>query len=278
MFKKRVITSLWGVPLLFAAVWFEQPLPWFTIIFALWGVLAVIEFYRLTASASVPAFPYLGIFLTLIFIISRNGDLLQALEPFLNLKLVVFIPLALTLVLPSFWLLIRPGNTGKMASWVWTIVGVIYIGWLLSHLVAMRDIGEGRNWVLFILFITFASDTAAFFTGNAIGRHKLAPGISPGKTWEGAIGGICGAVVVSLLFTLPSPLSVPIGWGQAIVLGLLGSLFGQLGDLVESLFKRRMGVKDSSNMVPGHGGFLDRLDSLLFGGAAVYYYIVFVIQ
>ncbi len=278
MLKKRVITSLWGIPLLFAAIWFEQPLPWFTLLFALWGVLAVFEFYRLARDASVPLFPYLGIFLTLLFIISRNTDLLLALDPYLDLKLAVFIPLALTLALPALRLLVRPGGKGKMTSWVWTVAGVIYIGWLLSHLVALRGTVYGRNWVFFILFVTFASDTVAFFIGNAIGRYKLAPGISPGKTWEGAIGGLCGAALISLLFTVPSPFSVPITWGQAIVLGLLGSLFGQLGDLVESSFKRRMGVKDSSNMVPGHGGFLDRLDSLLFGGAAVYYYVVFVIQ
>ncbi len=278
MLKKRVITALWGIPLLFAAIWFEQPLPWFTLIIALWGVLAVFEFYRLTTDAYLPSFPHLGMFLTLLFIISRNADLLLTLEPFLNTKLVILLPLALTLALPSLRVLVRPGTKRKMAGWVWTVAGVIYIGWLLSHLVALRDTADGRNWVLFILFVTFASDTAAFFIGNAVGRHKLAPGISPGKTWEGAIGGLCGAALISLLFSVPSPLSVPIGWGQAIVLGLLGSLFGQLGDLVESLFKRRMGVKDSSNMVPGHGGFLDRLDSLLFGGAAVFYYVVFVIQ
>lgn len=278
MFKKRVITSLWGIPLLFAAIWFEQPLPWFTVIFGLWGVLAVFEFYRLTSDASLPSFPYLGIFLTMLFIISRNADLLLALEPFLNLKLAVLLPLALTLALPALRLLLPSGKKGGMAAWVWTVAGVIYIGWLLSHLIALRGTVDGRNWVLFTMFVIFASDTAAFFIGSAIGRHKLAPGISPGKTWEGAIGGLCGAVLISLLFTLPSPLSIPLGWGQAIVLGLLVSLFGQLGDLLESLFKRRMGVKDSSSMMPGHGGFLDRLDSLLFGGAAVYYYVLFVIR
>ncbi len=278
MLKKRVITSLWGIPLLFAAIWFEQPLPWFTMVIALWGALAVFEFYRLTRGASLPSFSYLGIFLTLFFIISRDGDLLFALEPYIDLKIVIFLPLVLALALPSLRALIRPGEKGKMTGWIWTVAGVIYIGWLLSHLVALRSTVDGRNWVLFLLFVIMASDTAAFFLGNAFGKSKLAPDISPGKTREGAIGGLCGAAIVSLLFTLPSPLSVPILWGQAIILGLVGSIFGPFGDLVESLFKRRMGVKDSSNMVPGHGGFLDRIDSLLFGGVAVYYYVVFVIQ
>ncbi|GAF86347.1 unnamed protein product, partial [marine sediment metagenome] len=143
---------------------------------------------------------------------------------------------------------------------------------------ALRGLDDGRNWVFFALFVTFASDTTAFFIGRALGRHKLAPGISPGKTWEGAIGGILGAIVVSLFFTLNTPLILPLSWGQVILLGLLVSIFGQLGDLAESLFKRYTGVKDSGSVLPGHGGFLDRMDSVVFASAVVYYYVVWVIQ
>ena len=278
MLKKRVITSLWGIPLLFAAIWFEQPLPWFTLIIGLWGILAVYEYYRLTAGASIRTFSYLGIFLTLLFIISRDGDLISALAPYLDYKIVLFVPLVLTLVLPAVRILMRSGEKDKTAVWVWTVLGAIYLGWLLSHLVALRGLVDGRNWVLFTLFVIIASDSAAFFIGSAFGKHKMAPDISPSKTWEGAAGGLVGAVLVSLLFTLQSSLMVPIGWGVAIALGLVTSVFGQVGDLVESAFKRRMGVKDSGDKVPGHGGFLDRLDALLFGGAAVYYFVVVIVQ
>ena len=117
----------------------------------------------------------------------------------------------------------------------------------------------------------------AFFVGKLLGRHRLAPNISPAKTWEGAVGGVLGSILVSLFFVLPTPLELPLSYGQAIVLGLLVSVFGQLGDLVESLLKRNMQVKDSGNAIPGHGGFLDRIDSVIFAGVVVYYYIMFFV-
>ena len=167
-------------------------------------------------------------------------------------------------------------------SWVWTIAGILYVGWLLSHLVALRGLDdvrtvldEGQNWVFFALFTTFASDTTAFFAGIALGKHHLASSISPSKTWEGVIAGVFGAIIVSLLFTLRTPLQAPFDyWWQAIILGLLVSVFGQLGDLVESLLKRNMGVKESGRLIPGHGGILDRMDSVIFAGIVVYYYAI----
>ena len=148
---------------------------------------------------------------------------------------------------------------------------------LLGYMVAVRGLDDGRNWVYFTFFVTFASDTSAFFAGRALGRNKLAPDISPAKTREGAIGGVIGAVLVSLLFLLPTPLQLPFNWIHAIILGLLVSVFGQLGDLVESLLKRNAGVKDSGRLLPGHGGLLDRMDSVVFAGVVVYYYVVWVI-
>jgi phosphatidate cytidylyltransferase len=185
-------------------------------------------------------------------------------------------------MLSLIWLLLRPQKEGAFIGWAWTIAGILYVGWLLSYFVALRNVDPvnlevGRNWVFFALFTTFGSDTTAFFVGRALGRHHLAPHISPGKTWEGAIGGVFGAIIVSLLFTLPTPLSLPLGYGQAILLGLVVSIFGQLGDLTESLLKRNMGVKDSGKLLPGHGGFLDRIDSVVFAGVVVYYYVIWAI-
>jgi len=276
MLKKRVITALWGIPLLVAIVWFGEP--WFTILVAIWGVLAVFEFYRLVAASKVPPLTYFGLIWTLLFILSRNSNLLSILKPHFDLNLLTPLLLASTVVLPLIWLLIQAYKGKVFTRWAWTIAGILYVGWLLSHLLALRGLDDGRNWVFFALFITIASDTAAFFTGRALGRHKLAPRISPGKTREGAIGGILGAIIVSLFFILPTPLSLHFNWGQAILLGLLVSIFGQLGDLVESLFKRNMGVKDSGRLIPGHGGVLDRIDSVVFAGIVVYYYVIWVIQ
>lgn len=274
MLKQRVITALWGIPLLIVAIWFERPLPWFTILIAAWGLLAVLEFYRVVAASKVSPLKYFGAALTVLFILNRVPDLPTVLQSYLDIRLL----LTSLVVLPLIWLLLRRQKDGALASWVWTVAGILYIGWLMGYLVALRGIDEGRNWVFLMLFTTFASDTAAFFVGRAVGKHKLAPDISPAKTREGAAAGAVGAILISLFFTLPTPLYLPITWWQAALLGLLVSIFGQLGDLAESLFKRNMGVKDSGKLLPGHGGMLDRLDSIVFAGVVVYYYVVWLIQ
>ncbi len=278
MLKKRVITALWGIPLLGAAVWFDQPLPWFTVLVAIWGLLAALEFYRLVAASKVPPLTYFGLIWTLLFILSRNSDLLFILEPHFDLSLLTPLLLTSAVLLPLIWFLLRAQKEKAFTGWAWTIAGILYVGWLLSYLVALRGLDDGRNWIFFAFLVTFASDTTAFFTGRALGRHHLAPQVSPSKTWEGAVGGILGATIVSLFFILPTPLNLHLSWGQAMLLGLLVSILGQLGDLVESLFKRNMGVKDSGRLIPGHGGFLDRMDSVVFAGIVVYYYVIWVIQ
>ncbi len=278
MLSKRIVTSLCGIPLLIAIVWFDKPLPWFTIFIAIWGILAILEFYRLVTSANVVPLTYFGIIWTALLILSHEPDLLSILEPHFNINLLTPMLLTSAVIFSLIWLLLRTSKGSTFAGWAWTIAGILFVGWLLSYLVALRGLDDGRNWVFLALFTTFASDSAAFFTGRALGRHHLAPDISPGKTWEGTIGGIIGAIIVSLCFILPTPLKLDIGWVQAILLGFLVSIFGQLGDLVESLLKRNMEVKDSGNLIPGHGGILDRMDSIVFASVVVYYYVVWVIQ
>ena len=264
MLKKRIITGLWGIPLLIAAVWFDKPLPWFTVLVAIWGVLAVFEFYSMVATPKMTTLTYFGLTWTLLFIISPHFDY-DFLVPLL---------LSSVVILPLIWLLLRPRKEGAFITWAWTIAGILYVGWLLSYFIALRELDSGKAWVFFTVFTNSGSDTTAFFVGRALGRHKLAPSISPGKTWEGTVAGIFGAIIVSLLFTIPTPLSLPLSHGQAIFLGLLVSILGQLGDLVESLLKRNMGVKDSGKLIPGHGGALDRIDSIIFAGVVVYLYVL----
>jgi phosphatidate cytidylyltransferase len=268
MLKKRVITALWGIPLLIVVVWFEKPVPWFTVLIAIWGVLAVFEFYRLVAASKVLPLTYFGLVWTLLLIISPHCSYTETL-PLL---------LSSAVILPLVWFLVQKQKEEAFTRWAWTLAGILYMGWLLSYLVALRGLDDGRNWIFFTLFVTFASDTAAFFIGRAFGRHKLAPQISPGKTREGAVGGIFGAILVSLFFILPTPFILPITWWQAVLLGLLVSIFSQIGDLAESLFKRNMEAKDSGKLLPGHGGLLDRIDSVVFAGVVVYYYVVWMIQ
>ena len=258
MLKKRIITALWGIPLVFAVIWFGEP--WFTILVAIWGLLAAFEFYTMVAASKVPPLTYFGLVWTLLFILS----------PHFNYGFVVPLMLTSAVMLSLIWLLLRPQKEEAFARWTWTMAGILYVGWLLSYLVALRGLDDGRDWVFLALFTTFGSDTAAFFVGRTFGRHRLAPHISPGKTWEGTIGWVFGPIIVSLV--LVTLLNLPLNYGQAILLGLLVSIVGQLGDLVESVLKRNMGVKDSGKLIPGHGGALDRTDSVVFTTIVVYYF------
>jgi phosphatidate cytidylyltransferase len=274
MLKKRVITSLWGIPLLGAAVWFDEPLPWFTVFAAIWGLLAVFEFYKITAVSRILSLTCFGMLWTLFFI----------LHPHFDYEFLVPLLLTSAVVLSLILLVLNPRKEGTFTGWAWSIAGILYVGWLLSCLVALRlEPGPGafpdagRNFVFLAILATFGSDTAAFFVGRAVGKHRLAPRISPGKTWEGTIAGLFGAIIISLLFTLPTPLQLPLSYGQAILLGILVSVFGQFGDLAESLLKRNSGVKESGTLMPGHGGLLDRMDSVVFAGVVVYLYYIFVV-
>jgi phosphatidate cytidylyltransferase len=144
----------------------------------------------------------------------------------------------------------------------------LYCGLLIAALVGLR-LRFGVGWVILAFVTTWANDTFAYFAGHAFGRHKLFERISPKKTWEGFAGGIAGSVVGALVtrwLLLPGELSV----GGAVVVGLGAAVLGPLGDLAESMIKRAAGVKDSSRIIPGHGGLLDRIDALLFVGPWVY--------
>jgi phosphatidate cytidylyltransferase len=278
MLKKRLITALLIIPLLVTAVWFDEPLPWFTVFVATWGVLAVTEFYRMATTLKVLPLTGFGLIWTFLLILSRDSKLLATIEPHFDLNLLTLLLLTSAIVLPLIWLILRHRKIEAFTSWAWTLIGILYVGWLLGHLVALRGLDNlgysdyGNNLVFFTIFITFASDSTAFFIGRAWGRHHLAPRISPKKTWEGAIAGVFGAITASLLFN--ALFNLPFNYEQAILLGVAVSVFGQFGDLVESLFKRNMGVKESGNLLPGHGGFLDRMDSVAFAGVVVYYYVI----
>ncbi len=158
-----------------------------------------------------------------------------------------------------------------------TLFGALYTGLMLTSLILIRQIPAqqpdfflpdiwGGVLVFIVIFSTFANDAAAFFVGSKIGKHKMAPRISPKKSWEGFFAGLIASTLLWCL--IPLIPGMDIGWGWAIVGGILCGWVGILGDLVESRIKRSTGHKDSSNLLPGHGGFLDRCDSLLLVGAA----------
>ena len=142
------------------------------------------------------------------------------------------------------------------------LVGMVYAPMLLSCLIWLRQGSDGPGWILVLLCLSFAGDTAAFYAGTYLGRHPLAPKVSPKKTVEGAVGGLLGAVggaAVAKAFLLPA-----LPWPESLAFFVLAAIAGQIGDLFESVMKRTVGIKDSGELLPGHGGLLDRIDALLF--------------
>ena len=162
-----------------------------------------------------------------------------------------------------------------------TLFGAIYVGWLLCHVVMIKafdkdlsvlgyTLSSGSCIIMLVFLCTWATDTFAFFVGRKFGKKKLSPKSSPNKTVEGAFGGLIGSIVVGLC----AGFFIGVPWYHAFVLGFLFGIASQLGDLTESAIKREIGIKDFGNIMPGHGGFLDRIDSMLFTAPLAYYYII----
>ncbi len=260
--KQRVITALLAVPLLSLLVWLGNP--WFALLVAIGALLAAWEFYRLAEPSGEQPLRIFGLIWILLLVANAHFD-----SRFTA-------PLLTSAVLFSLiGIVFLPRKQKAFAGWAWTLAGILYIGWMLSHYISLRELSDGRGWVFLALFSTFAGDTFAFLIGRAAGRHLLAPTISPKKTWEGAIAGfvatIATALIISVFFKLP------LSYAHIIFLGSLIGISGQLGDLAESLLKRNAGAKDSGNLIPGHGGILDRIDSVIFTGVIVYYYVKWLI-
>ncbi len=271
MLKRRVITGVVGVPLVILAIWFDDPWPWFSLLIAAAALAGTYEFYHMANFDRREPLLYLGLLWALALVLS----------PHYHDRLPYVLPIVITatMLISLICLLCRPSREKAFGDWAWTIVGALYVGWMLSYWLNLRGLEDGRNWVYLAMLTTFANDTGAFFIGRSRGKHKLAPTISEAKTWEGAIGGlicaILGSLVIAMVLNLISPFTF-LYW-QIILLGFLVGLFAQLGDLVESLLKRNTGLKESGNLLPGHGGILDRFDSLIFVGVVVYYYVIWVV-
>jgi phosphatidate cytidylyltransferase len=180
--------------------------------------------------------------------------------------------LAILLFASLCWHVLRDRSSSRLENWLLPVGGALYIGWMGGHLLLVRALPQGAYWLFVVLAMTMLADTSAFFVGRTWGRHRLAPSISPNKTWEGLIGGIVAAVMGgSLLVALKG-----MNWVHGAALGVLLSTLPVFGDLGVSMIKRQVGVKDSGNLIPGHGGALDRVDALLLTGAVGYYYIIWV--
>ena len=176
------------------------------------------------------------------------------------------------LVAVSFLILARPGEIAAATARLGKATfGILYLGALTAPIAIMqRDLPSGPEWVLTVVAVSFANDTGAYFTGRALGRHKLYPLISPSKTVEGGIGGLAAGIL--MMFIARATYFDTLTVADCLLVAIPAAVVGPVGDLVESMLKRSAGVKDSGRLIPGHGGVLDRIDALLFVGAWVYAY------
>jgi phosphatidate cytidylyltransferase len=171
------------------------------------------------------------------------------------------------MLLAGAWFLAPRNYEGGFLGWMLTVGGVAYVGLLASHLGLLRQAPDGAWWVLVAFVITWAYDTGAYIAGSTVGSRPFMHHVSPKKTLEGVIGGLIVSTAAGLLAVPWVHLSAI----EALGLGLAGGVVAQTGDLIESMMKRQTGVKDSGTIIPGHGGLLDRIDSLLFVAALTYY-------
>jgi len=254
-----------GAPLVALIIGFGQEAGLLFLILLATG-LGLVEFYRLTLPESLPSQRILGIGLGLLF----------PLAAFLGREGAVVAVLALVVLVLFLLLMVTPGElAGATSRMAVMLLGNVYVGFLLSYIVLLRGRPMGLQWVLFLLVTVWAGDTCAYFSGTLVGRHRLWPRISPNKTLEGLLGGLAGSVAAAVLFRLFFLRCLALS--DTVTLGSFILMIGQVGDFGESMIKRSARVKDSSHLIPGHGGVLDRLDSLLLSAPFLYYYVQWIL-
>ena len=246
---KRVLTSLALLPLALYGVFWAHPVT-FVLIVAAMAIACYREFASIAEAYGISGPLWAGYFIGLVYLI----------DPGLS-RLLAVAGLALALRLPDF---------SKAMSFAGAFVlGMVYIFGAWRCAIDLRAISP--YWILFALAINWVGDISAFYVGRTFGRHKLAPRVSPGKSWEGAVASMAGAIAFGVL--VQTRLGLGMNLGEMIGLSALCNVAGQFGDLVESALKRGAGVKDSGSILPGHGGILDRLDSSLFTMPVVYFFL-----
>lgn len=268
----RWATALVAIPIVLVFVWFGG---WAAFAAALLIVLLCIyELHTMMLHAGYHPIMPLSVAISVLFLVAAMLPVQRA--------IILEIGISLALIVSLVWLFFRQKLEGAMVDWSLTLAIAIYIGWPMSFFLLLRGyeistipgphgawlyLPRGVWWLLVTLLGVWGNDAAAFFTGHYFGRHQLAPRISPSKTWEGVAGGLVISIAAALVLTV-GPLGIP--WYLALVLGVLICAGAVLGDLAESLIKRQTHVKDSGQIMPGHGGMLDRIDSMLFVVMIVY--------
>jgi len=266
MLRTRILSAAVLIPLVIAAVWFgDIALTLFT---ALCAVLATREYVTLVQSeaggfqgAAYPSLP--------IAIIASVAFVVDGAYPQFNILPITL----LTLVLAAIFVQLGKKNQeGILNGWALTVAGAIYIGFCLSYTVRLRALDQGFWWLLLSVGSTWIGDTAAYLVGSRWGKTPLLPQISPHKTIEGSSAEIVVGTLVVMLLVLLFPIALK--WWQSLLLGFFISIGAIFGDLAESAIKRQVHVKDSSQLIPGHGGMFDRVDSLLVTIPLTYYAVL----
>jgi phosphatidate cytidylyltransferase len=284
----RILTGLVGIPLAVFLIFVPRGLP-FAIAMGIISVLGAMEFYKGVRKIGARPVEWAGLLAVLFFVFSartfRYAD---------GTTIGAMFPTALTLLLIlSFCVEMTRRERAPILNVGTTVFGAIYVGWLISHLVVLRGVwlqglsGEpgiihvgpfrpevGACLVMLTFLSTWACDTSAYFFGRSFGKTKIAPKLSPNKTVEGSLAGLAGTIVVASI----AGWVIHLPWYHALAMGAIFGVLSQLGDLSESSIKRELDIKDFGTIVPGHGGILDRFDSLLFTGPAAYYYAVLFLQ
>ena len=264
MLGQRVLSAAILIPL--AALLAYLGGWWFFVAIAAILLMALYEFYQLTIAGGYHPATALGILFGLGLLLTARFPQMSLTEPLM----------ATALVLSLIWHLVayeRKLTDTPTNDWALTIAGALYLGWMGHLFLRLRDMPNGLWWILLACVPIWVGDTGAYLVGVKWGQHKCCPRLSPKKSWEGTVAGwltgTLSTVVIWLLIGLPLV--------QGLILGLLLSVITPLGDLAESMFKRQVGVKDSGNLIPGHGGALDRMDSLLFSVPIVFYYVTYFV-
>ncbi len=257
----RLLSAAVGIPILTGAVWLGGA--WLAALVAVAAATAYVELHRLLAAKDTSPSLVLGLLFTLALALNGQFEGRYALAV-----------LAVGLLSSLAWQAACGVRTGGVTAWAASMAGPLYIGVPLGFALLLRAQDGGRDWLLLVLLVTFAADTAAYLVGRPLGKHRMAPTISPKKTWEGAAGGLVGAVGVSVLAS--AVLATSLAWWQALALGLVLGIVAQAGDLAESALKRALNAGDASRLIPGHGGVLDRLDSIVFTLVVMYHIVLWV--
>jgi len=274
MLGKRILTAFVGIPIAAYVINYGEWL--FAITVLVLTLLAWYEFYTILQNKGIKVFYSLGI-LSNVFILGSAW-----LGNSQEIVIVIFVSTVLTLLK-----IVTSGTAFTVVDAACSLLGVSYIGMSFAHLLLLRftdssvylmtswgELSAGAAYVWLAFVSTWASDTCAYFIGSYYGKHKLCPKISPKKTIEGALGGMLGSIIAMVAMGILFKLSL----GHSVIMGMLVGIAAPVGDLVESAIKRFANVKDSGQILPGHGGILDRFDGILFTVPAIYYYLhIFVL-